>query len=57
MSSAGSSDSGGTSLDRTVEAAATATSPISDADLIGLLATLLVVTAGGAALALQSRRA
>jgi hypothetical protein len=47
---------GGTSLDRTFEAAATAASPLSDADLIGLLLTLLVVTAGGAGLAIQARR-
>lgn len=48
--------SGGSSLDRTFEAAATAASPISDADLIFLLVTLLVVTAGGAGLAIQARR-
>ena len=57
MASAGSSGAGGTSLDRTFEAAATAASPISDADLIGLLVTLLVVTAGGAALAVRARSA
>jgi hypothetical protein len=51
----GSSSGGGTSLDRAFEAAATAASPISDTDLIGLLVTLLVVTAGGAGLALQAR--
>lgn len=51
----GGSSGGGTSLNRTFEAAATAASPISDTDLIGLLLTLLVVTAGGAALALQAR--
>ena len=53
MVSEESSGAGGTSLDRTFEAAATAASPISDADLIGLLVILLVVTAGGAGLALQ----
>lgn len=56
VSSGGPSRGGESSLDRTFQAAATATSPISDADLIGLLATLLVLTAGGAALALQARR-
>ena len=55
-SSGGSSRGGGTSIDRTFQAAATAASPISDADLIGLLLTLAVVTVGGAGLALQSRR-
>ena len=54
--SGGPSRGGESSLDRTFQAAETATSPISDADLIGLLATLLVLTAGGAALALQARR-
>jgi len=56
MSSAVSSGGEGTSLDRKFEAAATATSPISDADMIGLLGILFVVTAGGAALALRARR-
>jgi len=48
---------GGTSLGRTVDAAASAASPISDTDLIGLLLTLLVITGGGAALAVQTRSA
>jgi hypothetical protein len=55
-SSGESSGGGGTSLDRTFEAAATAASPISDADVIGLLGTLLVVTVGGAGLAIHARR-
>lgn len=55
MVSEESSGAGGTSLDRTFEAAATAASPISDSDLIGLLVILLVVTAGGAGLAIRSR--
>ena len=45
------------SLDRTFQAAATAASPISDLDLIGLLLTLLVITGGGAALAVRARSA
>ena len=56
LASERSSGGGAAPLGRTFEAAATAASPISDADLIGLLLTLVVVTVGGAGLALQARR-
>ena len=53
----GRSVAAGSSLDRTFQAATTAASPISDTDLLGLLATLLVITGGGAALAVRARSA
>jgi hypothetical protein len=45
----------GASLDRTFQAAATAASPVDDAYMIGMLLALLVITAGGAALAIRGR--
>ena len=46
----------GASLDRTFQAAATAASPVDDAYMIGLLLALIVITAGGGALAIRGRR-
>ena len=43
------------SLDRAFQAAATAASPVDDAYMIGMLLALLIITAGGAALAIRER--
>ncbi|HEX3290319.1 MAG TPA: hypothetical protein VHR46_02920 [Gaiella sp.] len=45
------------SLDRTFQAAASAASPVGDAYLVGLVVALLVVTIGGAGLAVRARGA
>lgn len=57
VAAGGSSTVPGASLDRTFQAAASAASPVGDAYMIGLLLSLVVVTAGGAALAVRSRGA
>jgi hypothetical protein len=49
------SPGGGASLDRTFQAAAGAASPVDDAYMIGLLLALLVITVGGAGLAIRAR--
>lgn len=52
---AGTTASRETSLDRTFQAAATAASPVGDAYMVGVLLALMVVTAGGAGLAIRAR--
>lgn len=50
-----SSPAQGASLDRAFQAAVTAASPVDDAYMIGMLLALLVITVGGAALAIRER--